>query len=76
MGDNKSQALEEKALGNAAYKKKDFEVAISHYQKAIELDPTEITFLSNLAAVYFEQKKFQESIDTCEKAIEIGRENR
>ena len=44
--------------------------------QAIELDPTEITFRSNLAAVYFEKKEYDECVKVCEKAIEIGRENR
>jgi stress-induced-phosphoprotein 1 len=38
------EALKEKEQGNAAYKSKKFSAAIEHYQKAIELDPTEITF--------------------------------
>lgn len=53
---NLAQAMEEKNLGNAAYKRKDFETAIKHYEKAIALNDTEITFLSNLAAVHFEMK--------------------
>ena len=43
------QAVEEKEKGNAAYKKKDFEAALAHYAKAIELDPTNITFRTNRA---------------------------
>ena len=50
------QAVAEKELGNAAYKQKKFEEAHAHYDKAIELDPKEISFLSNKAAVFFEQK--------------------
>lgn len=69
-------ALKEKEAGNTAYKKKDFETALTHYSKAIELDPTDMTFLNNKAAVFFEQQKYQESISTCEKAVEVGRENR
>lgn len=72
----KKQALQEKNLGNDAYKKKNFQVALEHYNKAVELDPTEITFQLNIAAVYFEQKEYQKCIEQCEKAIEIGRENR
>ncbi|XP_015608933.1 stress-induced-phosphoprotein 1 [Cephus cinctus] len=72
----KREALKEKVLGNEAYKKKNFEVALEHYNKAVELDPTEITFLLNIAAVYFEQKEYEKCIAQCEKAIEIGRENR
>ena len=43
------QSLEEKELGNAAYKKKDFETALAHYKNAIELDPTNASFLTNRA---------------------------
>lgn len=46
------QALAEKELGNAAYKKKDFEEALAHYDKAIELDPSDITFLTNKAGMW------------------------
>lgn len=42
-------ALNEKTLGNEAYKKKDFEAAHQHYSKAIELDPTNVTFYTNNA---------------------------
>ncbi|KYQ58410.1 Stress-induced-phosphoprotein 1 [Trachymyrmex zeteki] len=72
----KRKALEEKKLGNEAYKKKSFEEALEHYNKAVELDSTEIIYLLNIAAVYFEQKEYQKCIAQCEKAIEIGRENR
>ncbi|XP_063429921.1 stress-induced-phosphoprotein 1-like [Mytilus trossulus] len=71
-----SQAQEEKLKGNEAYKKKDFETAIVHYDKAIELDPTDITFRNNKAAVYFEMKEYDKCIETSEEAINIGRENR
>lgn len=70
------QALEEKEKGNAAYKKKDFAVALEHYDKAIELDPTNIVFRNNKAAVYFEQKDYDMCIKVCEEAVDIGRENR
>lgn len=48
------QAVEEKAKGNEAYKKKDFEVALTHYDKAIELEPTNITYYNNKAGEYIE----------------------
>ncbi len=66
----------EKDLGNEFYKKKDFEKAITHYEKAIQLEPTNITYQTNKAAAYFEQNKLEECIELCEKAIEIGRENK
>ncbi|XP_026732808.1 stress-induced-phosphoprotein 1 [Trichoplusia ni] len=69
-------ALQEKDLGNDSYKKKDFENALKHYQKAKEHDPSDITFYTNMAAVYFEQKEYEKCIKECEKAIDVGRENR
>lgn len=54
---DKSEAIKEKTLGNNAYKSKDFETALRHYFKAIELDPTDITYYNNVAgkvtAFYF-----------------------
>ncbi|GAN01732.1 conserved hypothetical protein [Mucor ambiguus] len=74
--DNKQLALAEKDLGNQAYKKREFDVALGHYDKAYELDNTNITFLTNKAAVLFEQEKFEDCIKVCEDAIERGRELR
>lgn len=72
----KFDAKKAKEAGNAAYKKKDFENALLHYNQALQFDPTDITFHNNIAAVYFEQKEFDKCIKECEKAIEVGRENR
>lgn len=72
----KLQALAEKNFGNVAYKKKDFDASLVHYNRAIEFDPTEMTYYLNKAAVYFEKKCYLECISECEKAINIGRENR
>ena len=69
-------AKKEKEVGNAAYKKKDFETALKHYNAALEHDPTDITFHNNIAAVYFERKEYEICIKQCEKGIEVGREIR
>lgn len=55
--ERKEKALKEKEQGNAAYKKKDFERAIEHYSKAMELDDEDISYLTNRAAVYLEMGK-------------------
>lgn len=55
--ERKALAQKEKEAGNAAYKKKDFETAIQHYSKAIDLDDEDISFLTNRAAVYLEMGK-------------------
>eukprot|EP00271_Cylindrocystis_brebissonii_P015448 TRINITY_DN38347_c0_g1_i1.p1 TRINITY_DN38347_c0_g1~~TRINITY_DN38347_c0_g1_i1.p1 ORF type:complete len:586 (+),score=186.26 TRINITY_DN38347_c0_g1_i1:283-2040(+) len=70
----KEAAIKEKELGNAAYKKKEFDTAIEHYTKAIELDDTDISFITNRAAVYFEMGKHDECIADCDRAVERGHE--
>lgn len=42
-------------------------------QAAIAALPDEITYFNNLAAVYFEMKKYDECIEQCKKGIEAGR---
>lgn len=69
-------AIKEKELGNECYKAKKFDEAIEHYNKAIELDKTDMTFLNNKAAVYFEMADYDECIKQCNLAIDVGRENR
>uniref|UniRef100_A0A1A8RQX1 Stress-induced-phosphoprotein 1 n=1 Tax=Nothobranchius rachovii TaxID=451742 RepID=A0A1A8RQX1_9TELE len=76
LPENKRMALKEKELGNAAYKNKDFEAALKHYEEAVKHDPTNMTYLSNQAAVYFEMGDFERCREFCEKAIDVGRENR
>lgn len=43
------QALAEKEKGNAFYKQKNFEEALKCYTRASELDPQDITFITNKA---------------------------
>lgn len=72
----REEAQKKKQEGNAAYSKRNFPTAIQCYEKAIELDPGEITYYTNLAAVYFEMKDHTKCIETCDKAIDVGREKR
>lgn len=71
-----TEAQKMKQEGNDAYKKKDFSTALSKYGKAMDLDPNEITYYLNTAAVHFEMKNYTECVSTCNKAIDVGRENR
>lgn len=73
---NKAEALQAKLSGNEAYKKKDLDTAFAQYTRAHELDPTDMTFVSNLAAVLFERKDFEGCMRECERALQVGRENR
>ena len=74
LTEEQSAALQEKELGNAAYKKKDFKTALQHYEKAFELNPRDVTFLTNKSAAYFEMGDYGSCIKTCEEAVELGRE--
>lgn len=76
MTTNQKKALAEKELGNAAYKSRDFVTAHNHYDRAIELDPTNIVFYTNKSAVLFEEEKYDDCLKLCDKAIDIGRENK
>ncbi|XP_077596114.1 stress-induced-phosphoprotein 1 [Stigmatopora nigra] len=76
LPENKRNALKEKELGNAAYKNKDFDSALKHYEEAVKHDPNNMTYISNQAAVYFEKGDFEKCRELCVKAIDVGRENR
>lgn len=51
---SKAEAQEEKEQGNAAYKARKFEQAIKHYDAAINLDDSDISFLTNRFATLSE----------------------
>lgn len=46
-----------------AFDDQNFPEALEAYAKAIELDGTNMSFVSNRAAVYFEQKNYDGCID-------------
>ena len=69
----KEDADKEKALGTEAYKKRQFDEAIEHYNKAWELHK-DITYLTNLGAAHYEKGDYEACIEDCKKAVEHGRE--
>jgi len=72
----KKNAATQKQLGTDAYKAKNFAKAIEHYQAAHDLDPTNMVYHLNLAAVALEQKNYEQCREYCQKAVDIGRSNR
>jgi len=69
----KEEAEVEKKLGTDNYKKRQFDEAIAHYEKAWELHK-DITYLTNLGAAKYEKGDYKGAIEACEKAVEEGRE--
>ncbi|KAB7495336.1 Stress-induced-phosphoprotein 1 [Armadillidium nasatum] len=51
LTDDQKKAFEEKEKGNIAYKSKKLDEALQHYNKAIELDSSNIMYYNNKAAV-------------------------
>jgi len=52
----------------------EFEQAIGFYNQAIEKDPTNVSFITNIAAVQMAEKKYDEAIETCKRAIAKAKE--
>jgi tetratricopeptide (TPR) repeat protein len=70
--DNKTEspADMEKKLGNEAFAKKEFDTAIKHYNKAIELDGNNATYYSNRSACFASLKKWTEALQDALKCVE------
>lgn len=72
----RKEADEQKQLGSAAYRQRDFAEAARAFSKAWEIWPKDITYLTNLSAVCFEQGDYDRCIQVCEQAINEGRDLR
>lgn len=70
------QALAQKELGSVAYKARDFAAAITHFEAARALHPTDPVYLLNKAAAFLELKDYTQCIATCEAAVDVAMENR
>lgn len=65
------EAEKEKSAGNAAFAKKDYETAIDHYSKAIDLRRDEKTFYLNRALAYLHIKNYKDCLKDCNTAMDI-----
>jgi len=62
-----------KAQGTEFYKKRDFAKALELYREAMNMNPDELLYYSNVAAVQIESKNFEDAIKTCDMGIEKSR---
>ncbi len=58
------------ALANAYYGLSSYKEAEEAYLKASFLEKTDVISLSNLAGMYFEQKRFEEGLKICQQGLE------
>lgn len=72
----KAKAVAAKERGNALYKDKKFDEAIAAYDEAIALDPTNVMFINNKAAVFIEQNNTAGAVELCNGALELARVHR
>lgn len=70
----KKEAEEAKAAGNKAYSSRQFPEALRLYDQAIALNPTEIVYYTNKAAVLFETGANEDCVRACEEGVRKGRE--
>ena len=61
--------------GIELYNKKNYFLAEEKFEKALELYPSRISILENLAIVYFENNKYQKCENTLNKLIELGKDS-
>ena len=66
------QAQKEREKGNEAYKKKNFRQALTHYDRAIDLDPSDALLHSNKASVYIALDQLDKAKSSCLTAINIA----
>eukprot|EP01102_Stenamoeba_stenopodia_P006458 TRINITY_DN176_c0_g1_i5.p1 TRINITY_DN176_c0_g1~~TRINITY_DN176_c0_g1_i5.p1 ORF type:complete len:330 (+),score=67.13 TRINITY_DN176_c0_g1_i5:950-1939(+) len=73
MTKEQTEALVHKDRGNELYKQKKFDDAIVEYDKAIELEPENLTYRLNRSAALFEKGELEKCITECQDIIDRGR---
>lgn len=71
MSEKEEKALQEKELGNTAFKRGKLEVAIRHYTKSLEYWPGSAVVYSNRAQVYLKQKEWNSANKDATTAIKL-----
>ena len=69
--EKKRQAEEQRFMGNESMKSKDYDDAISHYTKSLEMFPDEAATYSNRAMAFLSKKMYKKAIEDSNKCLEI-----
>lgn len=64
-------ANKELCTGTKALNNRDFELAVSHFSRAIEIDPRFAEAWNQRAIAHYLQERYDESIDDCRQAVEL-----
>lgn len=65
-----------RARGNDHYKKKELDEALACYQEVYEKDPSQVSVLNNISAVYMERKDWAAAEKQCAEAVEAAQKLR
>jgi stress-induced-phosphoprotein 1 len=65
-----SEAEEAKGRGNAAFAKGEFELSVTEFTAAIELDPKNHVYYSNRSGAYASMQRFDEALKDAELCVE------
>ncbi|CAK0818956.1 unnamed protein product [Prorocentrum cordatum] len=69
MASEEAEAHKEK--GNAAFKEKKFDEAVKHYNKAINLDPSNAAYYSNRSGAWSSKGSHDSALNDAEKCLQI-----
>ena len=65
-----------KEMGNQEYRTGNYEQALQHYTRAVEMDGTNIVYRNNRAQALFRLNRLQEALDVLNEALAIGVEQK
>ncbi|GAB4818886.1 hypothetical protein N2152v2_005932 [Parachlorella kessleri] len=68
---DKAAAAQEKEKGNKAFAGGDFETAVKHFTRCIELDPRNEVYYSNRAAALTSLQRYAEAVRDAKRVVEL-----